>query len=268
MRSYRIDPLRNLNGKKIALGLAVIFALMFLMTYFSNRLRAAGPQALPAEIGQEGDGQASDQEETAAAEIHLPEGHSENADVSPPLEKEEVGVNDAAKEMGESGLSGEEVLPAEKTGEEPSSDGSGLFSQGENASVDLKASFIRLILSLAAVTALIFTTRFFLRRAGNRKNLPEGHMKTIAYMRLGNGRGVHEVQVGDRIWFIGESERGLHLLGEFTRHELEVLEGEDLDGTDSDFQRLLKEGLELGNEEYPLRERGWLDALRWRTARK
>ncbi len=143
----------------------------------------------------------------------------------------------------------------------------GLLGSGSGG-VDLKASLVRLLLSMAAVVLLIYAVRWYLKRSPKRNGLPEGDMKALGYLRLGN-YGVHEVSVGSRIWFLGESEKGLFLLGEADPGELRAGGEEEVELPDSVFRKILDDSDVLGGPGAARdTSRSWLDGLRWRTARR
>lgn len=144
------------------------------------------------------------------------------------------------------------------------------FEVGESAP-DIAKSLVKVALSLVVVAFLILGARGILRRTKKRfaAEGEGGHLRVLAYVPLGNGRGIYEVQVGGMLWLIGEGEKGLSCLGSLSVSELP--EGEGLvDGwMQGDFRAWLQEDLaSIGRERPAPPGKGWLDALRWKTARK
>lgn len=178
---------------------------------------------------------------------------------------------EGAEDPGTGDGAGAELTPAAGAGEEEAGAGAGnLYLEGGSESVpDLGGSLIKVVLSMGVVVLLVLATRAFLKRSRARAGSGgDTYLKVIGYTRLGNGTGVHEVRVGDRVWFIGEGEKELRLLGDFDLSELELSRLVREEGDGGAFGRELEEDLAAGSGEWRgTLPRGWLNALRWKTAR-
>ncbi len=247
-------------------------------------------QAAGGAVGEEGargGGSGSDNEngidghigvETAADDVH-PGLSGGGPPASGDLEGGEVGASGkqtsaiSGGEAGEEEMNGNTAPASEETAasqETTGGDGGYLRSRDDGEAMpDLGGSLIKVALSLGVVVLLVLATRFFLKRSRARvEGGGDTYLKVLGYTRLGNGTGVHEVQVGERVWFIGEGERELRLLGEFDLSELELSRLVKEAGDEGGFARELEGNLEAGSGEWRgTVSRGWLNALRWKTAR-
>lgn len=84
---------------------------------------------------------------------------------------------------------------------------------------------LRVLAALAVVLpAAYLSTRFLSGRVRGRRG---GSMKLVESLPLGAQRGLHLVQVGNRVFLVGASERGISLLAEMDGSgSLDPLEGQ------------------------------------------
>ncbi|NPV60520.1 MAG: hypothetical protein HPY75_12790 [Actinobacteria bacterium] len=185
----------------------------------------------------------------------------------------EDGGSEAQKDQTDQTVSNGANAPAESgPTTETIEGGSGYLSlEGEGGEMpDLGASLVKVLISLGVVVILVLAARAFLKRSRSKSAVSDGdtYLEVLGYTRLGNGTGVHEVRVGERVWFIAEGEKELRLLGEFDLSELELSRCLGRDGKHGDFARALDGDLAAGTAEWRgTMPRGWLNALRWKTAR-
>ncbi len=179
--------------------------------------------------------------------------------------------DEGAEDPGAGDGAGADFSPGADAGEEEAGAGTGglYLEGGGEGSPDLGSSLIKVVLSMGVVVLLVLATRAFLKRSRARAGGGgDTYLKVIGYTRLGNGTGVHEVRVGERVWFIGEGEKELRLLGDFDLSELELSRLVREEGDGGVFARELEEDLAAGSGEWcGTLPRGWLNALRWKTAR-
>lgn len=276
---------------RIAWGMAVLIALLVAMSLLSGRLRSStsAGESLSASgkgdtVAAEGTGSESESSETGKGETATadtgggdePSGSAGGVGgtfVEAALEKGDA-VADEGGDPRESGIaSGGAGVAAKEDPATGSVEGEGgyLSLEGEGGETpELGASLVKVLLSLGVVVLLVLATRAFLKRSRSKSAVSGGdtYLEVLGYTRLGNGTGVHEVRVGERVWFIAEGEKELRLLGEFDLSELELSRCLGRDGERGDFARELDGDLAAGTAEWRgTMPRGWLNALRWKTAR-
>lgn len=271
-------------------GLVGLAALLFAMSMLSGRLRSSRSaeeslspvQEESEQLGAPGIGEEAVGEERAGASPGdaVPDYAGDAASLESAVNGEGGGApgdktaaTDDGETAGEGSVGEEGSAPGDAASPGHTAGGEGAYPSlqgGGDAVPDLGGSLIKVVLSLGVVFLLVLATRAFLKRVRAREGRENGdtYLKVLGYTRLGNGTGVHEVQVGERVWFIGEGERELRLLGEFDISELEISrlakEGHDEGG----FARELEGNLTTGAGEWRgTVPRGWLNALRWKTAR-
>jgi flagellar biogenesis protein FliO len=165
-----------------------------------------------------------------------------------------------------------DTKPSAQAGEEGSSSGSSIALSKDDAGdplPDLKGSFVKMILSIGLVLLLALAVRSLFKRSGQkRSNNSKGtNIDVKGFVSLGNGVGIHEVQIGKRVLFIGEGAKGLQLLRELDATELEQYQCMDPD-EEGAFCEMLRENDPLSSTKKgnATSAKGWLDALRWKTA--
>ena len=79
--------------------------------------------------------------------------------------------------------------------------------------------FVRMILILGVVIAVIYGIFFLLKRSGNTK-LPENRLIRILSSRsIATGKAVHLVEVGNQVFLVGAAESNVSLLSEIVDKE-------------------------------------------------
>ncbi|MEW5816063.1 MAG: flagellar biosynthetic protein FliO [Spirochaetota bacterium] len=83
--------------------------------------------------------------------------------------------------------------------------------------------FVRMVLILGAVIAVIYVVFHFLKKAGGPK-LPENELfRIISSQAIGNSRSLHLVEVGKQIFLVGSGENAVTLVSEIA--DKETLDG-------------------------------------------
>jgi flagellar protein FliO/FliZ len=91
--------------------------------------------------------------------------------------------------------------------------------------------FIRMILILGAVIAVIYLVFYLLKRSGNPRLQENRLIRILSSRGLSNGKSVHLVGVGNQVFLVGASENGVSLVSEIS--DKETLDGIRLESTDT-----------------------------------
>jgi len=107
----------------------------------------------------------------------------------------------------------EEDLLFEEEGE-PAPEGT-----AENLNAFTAWDFVRMILILVAVIAVIYIIFFFLKRSG-KTNFQENNLfRIISSVSLSGNRALHLVKVGNQLFLVGSGENSVSLVSEITDKE-------------------------------------------------
>lgn len=124
---------------------------------------------------------------------------------------------------------GEESAPGDAAAEGAVDEGELRFADGETPTTEGEAigpvtdltiwDFVRMVLVLALVVALIYGLFFLLKRTGSVRSEQSGVITVLATQSLpGNGM-VHLIKVGTQVFVLGSSEHSLRLLTEISDKE-------------------------------------------------
>lgn len=105
----------------------------------------------------------------------------------------------------------------------PSGEGTGDGAGDDSLSVFTAWDFIRMVLILGAVVAVIYIIFFLLKRSGNPKFQDTRLIKVLSSKTLSGSRTLHLVEVGNQIFLVGASESTINLVSE-------IVDKETLDG--------------------------------------
>ncbi len=113
--------------------------------------------------------------------------------------------------------------------------------------------FIRMLLILGSVVAVIYLL-FFLLKRGIRKRIPENNLIRLLGSRILSGnRAIHLIEVGKSIYLIGEADGGVSMISELKDSEsVDMLrfESSQLTGREGlSFTNLLQTVLKTGKKE-------------------
>ena len=87
------------------------------------------------------------------------------------------------------------------------------------------SSYLRLVIGLAIVIALVFGIRKLLKRTQKgRTHSATAHLAVVATTPLAQNRAVHLVRVGDELVLVGSAEQGVTPLRVYTPSEARTLE--------------------------------------------
>lgn len=93
-------------------------------------------------------------------------------------------------------------------------------NDGEQPAVQLESEmtgftawdFVRMVLVLGAVIALIYALFMFLKKIGNPKSGGEGLITLLASQPLNGNRALHLIQVGNEVFLVGSADGGVSLV--------------------------------------------------------
>lgn len=245
----------NGSWRRALTGLVLLVLLMFAVSFLSGRLK--GGESASRELGG---GEKSVSVETGLGTAGKVDEASPNTAAREPLASvTETLEIEGSGERGTAGSFDEEVreiAPQEDSSREPP--------------LELGSSLLKVFLGLAAVIALILTVRFVAGRSGRRRYPVGGRLEVVGYTPLSPTSGIYEVRAGNRVFMIGEADKGLSLLGEVDAEALVTTE--DADVLEDEFLAVFREEMAAasgsprsGDGE---RRRPLLEELRWKTARR
>jgi flagellar protein FliO/FliZ len=121
------------------------------------------------------------------------------------------------------------------------------------------SSFLRVILGLLVVVALVYAIAWLLKRS-KRAGQPTalGNVSVVATTPLAQNRAVHLLRVGEELVLVGSAENGVSRLRVYTPDEARTLTAQ-LEGTEPLYAATTPSS--------PTARRSFLDELRRRTAR-
>lgn len=157
-----------------------------------------------------------------------------------------------------------EPAPAEGTA-------SFLSEETESSTPELPSTssvLVKVCLGLGVVIVFIFVARFLLRKMSGDSSKPDKDLLSVlSFTRLGDKQGIYAVKASGRVLLVGSSEDGLHTLAEMEAGDFETVEVDpsefagELAAASSGAGAREREKAGTGFE-------GWLESLRWKTARR
>jgi len=136
--------------------------------------------------------------------------------------------------------------------------GFGKTTSGAQHTAGGGSSFLRVILGLLVVVALVYAIAWLLKRS-KRAGQPTavGNVSVVATTPLAQNRAVHLLRVGDELVLVGSAENGVSRLRVYNANDARTLTAQ-LDGTEPTL---------YASSSSPTARRNFLDELRRRTAR-
>ncbi len=81
-------------------------------------------------------------------------------------------------------------------------------------------AFVRMILALILVVAVIYAIVYFLKKGMGIKTIDQPFLKRAATLSVGPGKSIQVITLVDKAWLVGVSEAGIQTIGEITDPDL------------------------------------------------
>ncbi len=242
------------SWRRALAGLVLLILLMVAVSFLSGRMKGGENAARALEKADDG-GPAAQGEEAVVAEGEGDKPVSLERDPVPEEIRTSAEAEDVFRDAEDPTLEGGDVAASPDV-------------YRETPSPDLGGGLLRVFAGLTAVVLLIMVVkRLAGRRATRRGGFAHGRLEVVGYTPLGPASGIFEVKLGNRILMIGDSEKGLTLLGEVDVESL--VRAEEAELLEDEFLTMLREEMEpAARPEPPSVKRPFLEELKWKTARK